>query len=228
MNVAPRHHAGYDDKQRSYYQGTRPELLVFHPPQAQRVLDVGCGEGRFGAQLAERFGAEVWGVDISAESIEAAATRLHTALHADVSVELDRLPDGHFDAIYYNDVLEHMVDPGQVLIAMQAKLAPGGRVIASLPNLRHFRVLWALLARRDFEYQKAGVMDETHLRFFTARSMRRLFENAGYVDIDVTPIHKSRSFRPVMMKIATLGLIGNDISYPQFAVTAARAAQDAS
>ena len=87
--------------------------------------------------------------------------------------------------------------------------------------------MWKLLAKKDFEYESAGVMDETHLRFFTKVSMGRMFEEAGYQNVVVTPISKSRSFRPKFFKLFTLGLIGSDISYPQFVVTGIKAATSA-
>ncbi|MFT6874478.1 MAG: 2-polyprenyl-3-methyl-5-hydroxy-6-metoxy-1,4-benzoquinol methylase [Granulosicoccus sp.] len=206
-------------KRDDYYQGTRPELLPFFPVSAKTVLDVGCGEGRFAKQLKDMHGATVWGVDISDESIAVANTLLDKAFVADVTASLDSLPDNYFDVIYFNDVLEHMIDPYTLLSNIQSKLTTQGKVIASIPNMRHFRVLWKLLAKKDFQYENAGVMDETHLRFFTKISMGRMFSEAGYQNVEVTPISKSRSFRPKFFKLFTLGLIGSDISYPQFVVT---------
>lgn len=207
-------------KQDNYYQGTRPELLPFFPASGKTVLDVGCGEGHFARQLKELHDAEVWGVDISSESIDVAKTLLDKAFVADVTASLEEFPDNYFDVIYFNDVLEHMIDPYTLLADISQKLSSSGKVVASMPNMRHFRVLWKLLVKQDFEYQNEGVMDETHLRFFTHKSMGRMFKEAGFQNVLVTPISKSRSFRPVFWKIATLGLIGNDISYPQFVVTA--------
>ncbi len=207
-------------KEDHYYRGTRPELLPFYPAGANTVLDVGCGVGNFGKRLKELHGATVWGVDIDDDSIAQAEQVLDHAFVADVTRSLDRLPDGTFDVMFFNDVLEHLIDPYTLLEEIQVKLSERGKVVASIPNMRHFRVLWKLLVRKDFEYEQAGVMDKTHLRFFTRKSMRRMFEEAGYADVEVHPISKSKSARPVMWKIATLGLIGQDISYPQFVVTA--------
>ena len=211
------------DKKDDYYQGTRPELLAYFPPTAKTALDVGCGEGWFGKSLIKNFDSEVWGVDISEQSIAVAKNNLHNAFVADVTTNLDQLPDNFFDVIYFNDVLEHLIDPYTLLEKISGKLSAQGRVVASIPNIRHHKVLWSLLVKRDFKYERAGVMDETHMRWFTRKSMERMFKEAGYNDVSSHPISKTKSLRPLIMKIFTLGLIGSDINYPQFVISAQKA-----
>ncbi|MFT6875371.1 MAG: 2-polyprenyl-3-methyl-5-hydroxy-6-metoxy-1,4-benzoquinol methylase [Granulosicoccus sp.] len=211
------------DKKDVYYQATRPELLPYFPQDGKTVLDVGCGEGWFGDGLKRTFGAEVWGVDISEASIAIAENNLDKALLADVTTNLELLPDSYFDIIYFNDVLEHMVDPYTLLSNISAKLSDNGIVVASIPNIMHHKVLWNLIFKHDFRYENAGVMDETHLRWFTRKSMMRLFSDAGFINVKTDPVFKTKSFRPLVMQIATLGLIGRDISYPQFIVSAKKA-----
>jgi SAM-dependent methyltransferase len=85
-----------------------------------------------------------------------------------------------FDVICFNDVLEHIPDPWSVLRATHAWLAPGGQVIASIPNVRFLDVLVDLVVRGKWTYMPTGVLDQTHLRFFTRASLEPLFHDAGY------------------------------------------------
>lgn len=209
----------YENK-KDYYSGVRSEMLQFVPEHCQRVLDVGCGEGGFISAVKQMTQAEAWGVDINASSISIATDRIDKAICTDLTEDISILPDQYFDAIFFNDVLEHIVDPENLLKDMALKLAPEGVIIASIPNVRHYKVLLMLLRDKDFKYEKAGVMDESHLRFFTRKSMVRLFKAAGYDVQSVTAINKSKSLRPVFIKLMTLGLIGRDISYLQYVVIA--------
>lgn len=187
------------------------------------ILDVGCSNGAFGRNIKSHFAAEVWGVDINPAAIQEAAKVLDKAFCFDLATNLDQFEDEKFDVIYFNDVLEHMPDPYTLLSRVKNKLKKDGVIVASIPNIRFFRVLSDLLFNRDFRYQDDGVMDRTHLRFFTKKSIVRMFEEQDYkVDV-IEPINKSKSMRPWFMYLLTLGLIGRDIFYPQFAVVAARA-----
>lgn len=208
------------NKESDYYSGVRSEMLRYFPEGARTMLDVGCGEGLFGKTAKTRFDAEVWGIDINKSSVEQAQNNLDKAILGDVSHLFDALPDGHFDVIYFNDVLEHMVDPYSLLEDIKSKLSATGLVVASIPNIRYHRVLTQILLKRDFKYEKAGVMDETHMRFFTQKSIERMFVEAGYEPITLEPINKGKSIRPIFYQLVSLGLIGRDISYPQLAVTA--------
>lgn len=208
------------DKKEDYYGGVRTEMLRYFPDQGRTMLDVGCGEGLFGKTAKEKFGAEVWGIDINERSVELAKTNLDKAFCDDVSLMMDTLPEDYFDVIYFNDVLEHMVDPYSLLETIRRKLSKNGTVVASIPNIRYHRVLTQLLIKKDFKYESSGVMDETHMRFFTQKSISRMFSNAGYDLLSIEPINKSKSIRPTFYKLLSLGLIGNDISFPQFAVAA--------
>lgn len=208
------------DKDKDYYGGIRSEMLQYFPDGGRTMLDVGCGEGIFGKAAKDMFGLEVWGIDINKSSVEVAKNNLDRAFCDDVSHLMNELPEKFFDAIYFNDVLEHMVDPYTLLKNIKCKLSAQGTIVASIPNVRYHRVLTQILIKRDFKYEKSGVMDETHMRFFTQKSIERMFANAGYKIISIEPINKGSSIRPLFYKAITLGLIGSDISYPQIAVAA--------
>lgn len=207
-------------KERAYYEMERLDMLEFCPEGTGTLLDIGCGEGWFGKAAQDRRGIEAWGIDFDRDSIDTASTLLHRAFCGDVHETLTQLPDGYFDAICFNDLLEHLVDPYSLIESVKTKLSTDGVVIASIPNLRYFRVLGSLLFGRDFRYQKKGVMDETHLRFFTVKSVQRMFQEAGYEIQLLQPITRSSSFKPILAQVFSLGLAGSDIAYAQIAVRA--------
>lgn len=159
----------------------REEMLSFVPAEARAVLDVGCGSGGFGATLRRAGPARtVWAVEVLPDL--AAAARPHydrvlVGTYPEVLVGVDR----RFDCIVFNDVLEHMVDPWAALRSTLPWLAPGGSVVASIPNVRNVRVVANLVLRGDWTYTDSGVLDRTHLRFFTARTIRELFRASGFV-----------------------------------------------
>ncbi len=180
--VAPRVDAHRD----GYHDFPRPEVRALVPTGARRILDVGCGAGAMGAELRRERGGtgvgsiEVWGIEPVAEAATAARDRLDQVMAVPVEDALAALPDRFFDAVVFADVLEHLVEPAEVLRAAARKLTPSGRIVVSIPNVRHWSVVGELLQGR-WEYQDAGILDRTHLRFFTRAGVVALLEEAGLV-----------------------------------------------
>jgi methionine biosynthesis protein MetW len=150
-------------------------MLADLVPMGSRVLDVGCGTGSVSRVIADTRHAKIIGIE--PDSWRAAVAR---ARGLDVCQELftpaivQRLEP--FDVVVFADVLEHVADPGNFLQLAHCALLPGGRVIASVPNVAHWSVRLDLLRGR-FDYQPAGIRDATHLRWFTAKTVRFLFES---------------------------------------------------
>ena len=202
-----------------YYARPRPEMLAFVPARARRILDVGCGQGCFAARLKSDRSADVWGVEIDPIAAGMAAERLDRVLTGDALDLAPTLPDGHFDCIVLSDVLEHLARPETLLRLLRPKLAAGGVVVASIPNVRHFPELWRLVFRGEWEYTDEGLLDRSHLRFYTRRSMRRLFTDAGYRVLRQEGITPTRSWKFRLANLATLGRLG-DTRFLQFACVA--------
>ena len=155
--------------------------------RGRRALDVGAADGF----LAERLTAHGWSVTALERDPELAA-RARGRCKEVVVADLESAPPllhGPFEAIIYGDVLEHLSDPTAVLRALDQTLAPGGAVIVSVPNVAHLWVRLSLLAGR-FDYADRGILDRTHLRFFTRRTLLELLRSAGLrVDeLAVTPV----------------------------------------
>ncbi len=164
----------------SYFEHARPELLALVPREAREVLDVGCGAGRFGISVKERQPARVTGIETNARAATYARTRLDRVFEGDVeAMPLDTFAPESFDAVVCGDVLEHLRDPLPVLRKLKTWLRPSGVLVASFPNARHHSVVRGLLAG-DWSYEPAGLLDHTHLRFFTQREIEKLLFRAGF------------------------------------------------
>jgi 2-polyprenyl-3-methyl-5-hydroxy-6-metoxy-1,4-benzoquinol methylase len=152
-------------------------MLDFIPLHSKRVLEVGCGAGVFLSQLSARGALETWGIDLISQSELIFQPDFY--LEGPIEDSISKLSAGAFDCIVLNDVLEHLVDPLNVLSHLTPLLSPNGRIVGSIPNVLHWSVLIALLVKRDWKYEDFGVLDKTHLRFFTRKSIVRMFEDAG-------------------------------------------------
>lgn len=164
------------------YSGSRPDLWPYIPPGAGRVLDVGCAAGEVGAALKIQGRAhEVVGLELSPDAAAVAREQLDDVIVGDIETLEIPYPDGYFDVLLYADVLEHLRNPWSVLERQRALLRPGGLVVASLPNIGHYSTLLMLL-RQQWRYQDLGIMDYTHLRFFTRSGVLDLFRRAGFTE----------------------------------------------
>ncbi|HEV3259212.1 MAG TPA: methyltransferase domain-containing protein [Gemmataceae bacterium] len=171
----------------SYFEFSRPEVVALVPPSARRVLDIGCGAGRLGETLKARQAVEVWGIEAVPEAAQAARTRLDQVQVADVEQVDPAYVQSYFDTVICADVLEHLRDPARLLRHVHRWLAPGGQVVASIPNVRHHTVLRKLL-EGNWTYEPAGLLDRTHLRFFTRREIEKLFYRAGFTVSEIQAV----------------------------------------
>jgi len=160
-----------------YFRHARPEMLCFIPEHRGRVLEVGCGTGEFIASIPGC--TEKWGVEPTDAALSAKG-KLTQVLHGTFDAVKDQLPVKYFDVIICNDVIEHMVDHRSFLIEAQKYLAPNGMLIGSLPNVCFYDTLFRALFENDWKYLDTGILDRTHLRFFTTKSFRRVLEETGY------------------------------------------------
>lgn len=140
------------------------------------LLDVGAADGLLSRPLTER-GWRVTGLERDPAVAQAGARHCHRMVVANLDREIPDL-EGPFNAIVYGDVLEHLAEPLHVLTELNRFLAPDGFVVISVPNVAHFVIRLSLLIGR-FDYLDRGILDHTHLRFFTERSLRALVADAG-------------------------------------------------
>jgi 2-polyprenyl-3-methyl-5-hydroxy-6-metoxy-1,4-benzoquinol methylase len=150
------------------------------------VLDLGCGPGNL-ARILSDAGNTVVGVDNDESSLAAASEFCERVVVADL--RHDKLAEAvgstDFDAVVLADVIEHVTNPVALLQKAKGFLRPGGFLYASIPNVAHGAVRLALL-RGDFAYTRIGIMDETHVRFYTRASIEELFSESGYRIVEMT------------------------------------------
>lgn len=194
----------------------RPEVVQHIPSAVERLLDVGCSRGGFGSGLRRsRPALELVGIEANADAaVQAAACYDHVVTG---SFPQDVPVGDTYDCVVFNDVLEHLVDPWSALKATRPMLRPGGTVVASIPNVRALRHLLDLVVSGDWKYQDMGILDRTHLRFFTKRSMIRLFDEAGYEVISavgIFPLGSRWHLAPVLTRLL------RDMAYLEFVIVA--------
>lgn len=218
---------GAPSSKAGYFAGLNEHLLRAVPADAKSVLEVGCADGRLGEAVRKRGGVKVYGVELNAEAAARAATRLDRVFRIDATRELPDLAPGSIDVVTFGDVLEHLVDPGDTLRRFATLLAPGGRIVCCIPNVQHHSVLGQLV-RGEFQYQDAGLLDRTHLRFFTRASITKLLMDAGFAPRLLDPIEVPMgrrlawALRPLQMCLgADQPLSRRDLSVYQWIVEGA-------
>jgi 2-polyprenyl-3-methyl-5-hydroxy-6-metoxy-1,4-benzoquinol methylase len=152
------------------------------------VLDLGASTGALGRYLADR-GCEVDGVELDPAAARMARSSYRSLIEADLeTADLEELFEGHrYDAVVCADVLEHLRNPGRILEQARRLLKPNGALLVSVPNVGYAGVLLELLAG-DFTYRPLGILDETHLRFYTRPSLLQLLTNHGFHPDKIEPV----------------------------------------
>ena len=166
-------------KPTGYFSQDRAELVRLLPRPLGRVLDVGCGEGATGRSLRGAGAASISGVELDPASAAVAAGAYDEVRVGSVEEQLEQLT-GPFDTILAYDLLEHLVDPWELLRRLHAVAAAGARLHVSVPNARHWTLLRDLALRGTFGYTPAEHRDVTHLRWFTRRDLVDLLASTGW------------------------------------------------
>jgi 2-polyprenyl-3-methyl-5-hydroxy-6-metoxy-1,4-benzoquinol methylase len=207
-----------------YYDGKRLDIIGFIPKDKKTYLDIGCARGGTLKLLKDNCknkDLELWGVEYFKDAFEEAKKigSENKVFLGSGEENLINLPDGHFDVILCLDVLEHMAYPENFLRDMKAKLKDDGVLISSLPNVRYFTNLFNLIFKKDWKYIDAGILDYTHLRFFTSKSILRMYKNLDYKVSSHFGINPFRwRWFSFIVDILTLGFF-RDTKYVQFLTT---------
>lgn len=194
----------------SYYTHQRADLSAMIDVSGARVLELGCASGSLARGLL-RSGkaAYVDGIEVDRESAQTAAEDLRRVWHSDLNdFDFDSI-EQDYDLLVAADVLEHLQDPWVVLSNAVSRLESGGLVLLSVPNIRYYRVLYDLSVKGRFEYVEDGILDRTHLRFFTRHSVGEMLRFAELSPVEVRMADCGR--RGVRRVIGILG----DASSPQ-------------
>ncbi|MBI5376536.1 MAG: class I SAM-dependent methyltransferase [Candidatus Schekmanbacteria bacterium] len=196
----------------SYYQNMRPEIVKFLPCGYSKVLEIGCGEGNFRLNLQQD--CEYWGIE-PCKTVEKSANIL-TGTYEEVS---GKLPDDYFDLIICNDVIEHINDTREFLLSVKKKMKKDSFIVGSVPNVRFIGNLIELLIKKDWEYKEEGVLDKTHIRFFTKKSFQRIVKDSRFIIEEIEGINglttQTLSVKSIAIKTLTC-LLGRDSHFLQF------------
>ena len=166
----------------NYYSCIREDIIEIASETGpiDSVLDVGCGYGYTGLRLKERGARKVEGIELSASASKKATDSLDKVYHGSCEDESLLRNIGIYDCILCADVLEHLKDPWLTIKILNHHINKGGRLIASIPNIRYYKILSNLLFFGIWDYENSGILDKTHLRFFTRKSIISLFMQNGY------------------------------------------------
>jgi 2-polyprenyl-3-methyl-5-hydroxy-6-metoxy-1,4-benzoquinol methylase len=165
-----------------YYSRVNLDLLALIPPDAKAVLEIGCGAGALAEAYIRVNPGVIWrGIEPNENACRQARERMSwaRATTAEDFVSAPPCSDRHLaDCLILGDVLEHLTDPWAVLKGLARHLVSGAQVLASIPNIQHFATLFNLI-HGNWDYTDEGTLDRTHLRFFTLKSIREMFDQAG-------------------------------------------------
>lgn len=214
----------YLSKDESYYLHAREEMLNYIPTGTKYLLDVGCSNGNFGRLVKDSLGAFVCGVEPDTKSAKNASKYLDHVINGFFDENIN-LGNQKFDCIVFNDVLEHLIDPFKAISFCKSLLTEGGVLVCSIPNIRYFEAITHLLKDKDFQYVEMGIFDKTHLRFFTKKSITRMFVEEGYKIKTIEGINSIKKWNKrgyLRFKILNKIFFNNisDMEFLQYAVVA--------
>ena len=203
-----------------YHQTVRAEMFDFLPQEYSKVLEIGCNVGNF-RQLLNKS-CEYWGVEPLEEAAEIAKTKLDKVLTGSYEKVESEIPDNYFDLVIANDVIEHLENPWNFLQSIRKKMRnENSSIVLSIPNIRYLGNLKELLIKKDWEYKESGILDITHLRFFTKKSMIRLLKECGF-EIEKIEGINSIIYRKLLLPLYYLikFTIGSDTIFYQYGIRA--------
>ena len=179
------------EKHKTYFSFTRFDLIEFVDKGDNRILEIGCGEGNTCIALKEQNKAiEIVGVEKVSKVAQIAEAKVDKVICADIEAADLPFSEEYFDYVIMGDVLEHLYNPWILVNKLGRYLKKGGYIIASIPNIRNWRIIEDLVLKGEWKYCSEGLLDETHLRFFTKKGVLGLFQSECFVVNRIIPRFK--------------------------------------
>lgn len=200
-----------------YYRGVRSDLLTLFslPKDGAAILELGCGSGGTLCFLKDQGRSySLFGIESFHDAVVHSRNQGFNVIEADIE-KLSRNPFGvSFDLIIMADVLEHLANPWAHLAGLRNWLNPGGRVLASVPNVKYIRIMRNLLFCDSFRYEGDGLLDKTHLHLFTQKSLTEIFSETGYEILRIySNVHKTKY---KILNLLTLKMLETFFAYQYF------------
>lgn len=168
--------------EQGYYSHSRSEALALIQSDPTNVLDVGCGRGGVTRELKRRYpGISCIGLDVFVDPDFDYSSVFDDFQRVDLNLEGLPIDISKFDLIILLDVLEHLSDPGRTLDQIRMAAKSGCKILISLPNFHYYSNLFSIIRSGRFEYQDAGILDRTHLRFFGYQDAKELIETRFHI-----------------------------------------------
>jgi 2-polyprenyl-3-methyl-5-hydroxy-6-metoxy-1,4-benzoquinol methylase len=193
--------AASTDVAAAYHTAGRPDLAAMYTNNPALILDVGCAAGSTAALMKQMFpGSRAWGIEMNRAAASLAQAKLDRVLvgkFEDFDLEREGIAKGTLDAVLLADVLEHMYNPWNVMVTLRPFMSPIGQLLLSIPNVRNL-LLMDELSKGNWSYAEAGLLDITHIRFFTFKEIHRFCRETGYrvirtqnaIDLRLEPFFK--------------------------------------
>lgn len=202
-----------------YGPNQRQEIASLLPTGAVRLLDIGCNDGSFGQYVKSiRPGSFVVGMEADAGQSAVASSRLDLVVNDYFPEGIDKVKE-LFEVVSFNHVIEHLPDPWGALKKCREVLLPNGIIVGQVPNIRYMMPVWDLVARGRWRYTDTGILDRTHLRFYTRSGLVDLLSESGYIATALFGSNAVGSRRyPRASRIAAS--VGRDFAYGSFTFSA--------
>nr|WP_321356660.1 class I SAM-dependent methyltransferase [uncultured Draconibacterium sp.] len=204
---------------REYYEDPRNEMEYFLTSAPKRSIEFGCSNGIFSERVKKKYKTETWGIDIDKESTDIAKTKMDKVFCGDALEIIEELPENYFDCLICNDFIEHVPSDRDFFKKIKKCLTDDAVLICSLPNIRHWKHFVRYFFLKDWKYKSHGILDYTHLRFYTKKSMKRAIKEWGFETELIKGIRPTKSPFFYLFCLITLNFIG-DMRYLQYAFRA--------
>jgi len=171
-------------KTSTYHQFVNIPLINFISTLPQRVLDIGCAGGKLGAVLKTKYpNVYVAGIEPNADAAKQASHYLDNVIHGtfeSINLKEQNIVPHSFDTVILSDVIEHIYNPWEMMIQLKKWMTKDAQILLSVPNIQNLRILEDVYLYGSWKYQTQGLLDVTHIRFFTRKSIEQLLNDTGY------------------------------------------------